>query len=223
MSRHILVWAALVLIGPVYSVAFAQDYAGRIVREINLEGLEQVSASLVRGQIEVQPGEPYSPRASGRDLARLYDMGYFATIRVEATPIQNEVVITYVFEEKQMIRQIQIIGNDRVRQQHIRGALSWREGDSFAAEAFEEEREAILSLYQERGFPAARVDISAEEIGPGELRLTYAIEEGPRARISRIDFVGNETLSDRDLRRLNTTLLRFLSSSMTLHSSSRPT
>ncbi len=196
-------WAAIALIiGPVCSVAIAQEYAGRIVREVNLEGLERVSPSLARGQIEVQPGEPYSPRASARDLSRLHNMGYFSTVRVEAEPVDDEVAVTYIFEEKRMIREIQIIGNDRVRETHIRGALTWREGDSFAEEAFEEEREAILNVYEERGFPAPRVEISAEEIGPGELRLTYAIEEGPRARISRIDFVGNETLSDRYLRRL---------------------
>ncbi len=201
MKNLIIAGAIAVLFCPAYAV-FAQDYAGQTVREIQLEGLQRVSPSIVRAQIEIEEGAPYNPRASARDLRRLHDMGYFATIRVEATPVQNEVIITYVFEEKRMIREVNIAGNDIVPSRHIRGALTWREGDSFAPGVYEQERESILEVYQERGFPNAQVEIIVEEIGPAEVSLTYLIEEGPRARIGRIDFVGNETLSDRDLRGL---------------------
>ena len=199
MRKLIIAWTLAVLLCPAYAV-FAQDYAGQTVREIRLEGLQRVSPSIVRAQIEVEEGAPYTPQASARDLRRLHDMDYFATIRVEATPVQDEVIITYVFEEKRMIREVNIAGNDIVGDRHIRGALTWREGDSFAPGVYERERESILELYQERGFPNARVEIIVEEIGPAEVSLTYMIEEGPRARIGRIDFEGNETLSDGDLR-----------------------
>lgn len=201
MRNLIIAWTLAVLFCPAYAV-FAQDYAGQTVREIRLEGLQRVSPSIVRAQIEVEEDAPYNPQASARDLRRLHDMGYFATVRVEAAPVQNELIITYVFEEKRMIREVNIAGNDIVGDRHIRGALRWREGDSFNPGGYEQERESILELYQERGFPNAQVEIIVEEIGPAEVSLTYLIEEGPRARIGRIDFVGNETLSDSYLRDL---------------------
>ncbi len=180
--------------------ATAQDYAGRVVREVNIEGLQRVSPQLVRGQLEVQPGEPYNPRATARDLRRLHGLGYFATIRVEAEPVQDEVVITYICEERRVIRDIQIIGADQIRPAVVRETLSWSEGQTFNPEEYEEERLNVLGLYEERGLPAATVEIIVEEVGPAEIAVTYVIDEGARARIRSIDFQGNETLSSRDLR-----------------------
>src|SRR5690606_12541557 len=78
----------------------------------------------------------------------------------------------------------------------------WQEGEAFVADAFEEEREAIQDLYESKGFPNATVEVNVEEVGPARVRITYAIDEGKKARIRSIDFVGNETLSDRQLRKI---------------------
>src|SRR5690606_38129115 len=65
-----------------------------------------------------------------------------------------------------------------------------------------EERDAILQLYESKGFPNATVDINVDEVAPARVRVTYAINEGRKARVRSIEFVGNETLSDRQLRKL---------------------
>jgi outer membrane protein insertion porin family len=77
-----------------------------------------------------------------------------------------------------------------------------REGDSFLPNAFAEERESILQLYEEKGFANTTVDMVAENVGDSRVKLTYLIEEGKKARIRSVDFVGNDVLSDRELRKL---------------------
>ena len=203
--------ALLILIvwGVTSLVSGAQDLQGQTVADVKVQGLSRVSEQLVKSQVEVQPGQPYNAQAVARDVRRLYDLGYFSTIEVDAQSGPSGVVVTYICSEKQFIDEIRIIGNDKVKERAIRGELSWREGDAFVPEAYNEERSALLSLYQTKGFPNATVDIRVDEIGPSRVRITYAIDEGKKARISSIDFVGNEELSDRKLKKLMKTKRRW--------------
>ena len=181
--------------------AGAQAPLDKPVKEVRLEGLERISEQLVRSQIEVQPGQTYNPRAVARDIRRLYDQGFFSVIKADAAIEDGGIVLTYVLEEKKAIEGIKIIGNKKVRDRLIRGVISWREGDTFVEDGYSDERDAILRLYQSKGFSNASVDIVVEEVGPSRVRITYVIEEGKKARIRSIKFAGNDTVSNRKLKK----------------------
>lgn len=181
--------------------ALAQDLRALTVQEVRVKGLKRVSEQLVRSKIEVQPGQSYNPAAVARDIRRLHALGHFDRITVDAAPSANTVALTYVFEEKRIIEEIKIIGNKKLRAAKIRGMLSCKQGDSFAADVYDEEREAVLRLYEEKGFANTTVDINVEEVGPSRVRITYVITEGKKARIRRIEFEGNSALTERKLRK----------------------
>jgi outer membrane protein insertion porin family len=190
--------------------AIAQtNYAGQPVARVDLQGLERVSNQVVRSQLELQAGASYTPQAVARDLRRLYALGHFTTITVDVASAPNGVIVSYQFREKRVIDEIKIIGNDKLRDRLLRAAISWREGDSFLADGYNEEREAILAVYQAKGFPNTSVDIIVEQIGPGRVRITYTIVEVKKARISNIRFEGNTVMRKRQLRRLMKTKRKF--------------
>jgi outer membrane protein insertion porin family len=195
-GRGAVVWAALCL------TAIAQDYSGRTIQDIRLEGLERVSDQLVRSQLETVAGQPYDASAVSRDIRRLYDLDFFTNIVVDATPVGDQLIVRYVFEEKRVIEEVRILGSNKIKARTIRGVLSWKEGDSFVPEAYDAEREAILDLYASKGFPTTAVDIIVDEVGASRVRVTYMIEEGRKARVRDIDFIGNEAMSNRRLRKL---------------------
>ncbi len=188
----ILVWGA---------VAGAQGTAAPEVTSVGVSGLERVSEQAVRSQIEVQQGQAYNPNAVARDIRRLYGLGHFETIEANAEQQVGGVALTYVFTEKRIIDDIKILGNRKIRTPKIRGVISWRQGDSFSPDMYDEERAAILKLYEEKGFANTSVDINVEEIGPSRVRITYVIDEGRKARIAEITFTGNDALPDRKLRK----------------------
>jgi outer membrane protein insertion porin family len=208
LNRVISGLASVVLLVLAFGAA-AQDWAGRQVAEVRFQGLERVSEQLVRSQLETQPDKPYNSRAIARDIRRLYEMGHWEHIRVDGSIEGAGLVLTYTFIEKRRIQEIRIIGNDKVRLRQIRGALTWKEGEAFVPEGYDDERNAILKLYQSKGLPNASVDIVVDEAAPGQVRVTYAIDEGRKARIRRIAFDGNQALSDRKLRKVMKTRRAF--------------
>lgn len=184
-----------------FSGAWAQE-SGRVVLDaVEVRGLERVSESLVRSQIEIKPGDTLDYRAVQRDLRRLYPIGYFATIGAELSQAGGKNILTYVFVEERVIDEIRIQGNKKLKARQLRGAISWHEGQAFVREGYGEERDAILNLYRSKGFLNTTVDIIVEPIAPSRVRVTYQIVEGRKARIKSIDFIGNEALSQRKLKR----------------------
>lgn len=190
-------------------VAVTQPVAPPKVAEVRIEGLERVSEQVARARIEVQPGAEINQRAIARDIRRLYELGFFTNIIADVTTGPEGAILTYQVEEKRVIESVNIVGNKKINERRIRGVLSLREGGPFIPEACDEEREAILDYYETKGFANASVDIIADKVGPSRVRVTYAIEEGPKARIRSVRFEGNEALSQRRLRKLMKTKKAF--------------
>jgi len=179
------------------------------VQEIAIKGLERVSEQLVRSKLEVQTGQTYNPAAVARDIRRLYGLGYFDTIKVDAETVGGGIGLAYIFSEKRIIDEVKIIGAKKLKPNKVRGVLSWKEGDSFASDAYDEERKAILKLYEEKGFANSSVDINVEKVGPSRVRVIYTINEGTKARIRSITFEGNDSFNDRRLRKMMKTKQSF--------------
>lgn len=181
--------------------SWGQEQDTRPLSSIDLEGLERVSDSLIRSQLEVQVGQPMNPRAVSRDLRRLYDLKFFSTIKADVTESAAGLQLKYIFEEKQFIQELRIAGNKKIKNREIRSRLGWKEGDAFAPDGYEAERENVLSLYRSKGFLNATVDIVAEELSNSRMRVTYTINEAKKAKVARIEFAGNTVLSDKKLRK----------------------
>lgn len=173
----------------------------RIVKAIEVQGLKSINEQVVRAQLEVQAGQAYNPSVVARDIRRLYSLGHFDAIKVDAAEAADGLTLTYIVQEKRIIDAIKIIGCDKIRASKIRGVLSWKEGDSFAPDAYDEERNAILKLYEEKGYANTSVDINVEEVGPSRVRVTYALTEGKKARIRSLTFEGNQALTARQLKK----------------------
>lgn len=180
---------------------FAQQFDGQNIGEVNISGLERISDTAVRAQIEVQPGQAYNDHAIARDIKRLYGLGYFSKIEADAAAGANGVVVTYRVVEKQFVQEIKIIGNAKQSNRRITGALTMREGEPFFPESLAGERDAIIGLYESKGYANTTVDIATEVVGPSRVRVIYTINEGRKARIHSIEFVGNDAIREKELRK----------------------
>lgn len=204
MIRTLL--ASLALCVPVLLAlpASAQEAAPNVV-SVGFSGLERISEQQVRARVEVQPGQPFNPRAVARDIRRLYDTNYFTNIKADAREESGGIALTYIVEEKRVIGELRIIGNDKIKTRKVLAALSMHERDSFIPEAFPDEIKAILELYESKGYANTTVDVAAEKIGPSRVRVTYSVQEGRKARIKSLRVEGNEVLSDKEIRKIMTT------------------
>jgi outer membrane protein insertion porin family len=185
-------------------VVAAQD-GGALIKEVRVSGNNLVSDQMILSHIETKPGDSLNKGAIRRDIRRIFKLGRFKPILVDVTEAEDGVTVTFIVSEKSVAGEIRILGNTKIKERTIKDAISLRLGESSEPVVLKKDAEAILKLYEEKGFPNAGVYVDVETIGPSKVRVTYNITEGQKARIRRIEIEGNTVYTDREIRkRLNT-------------------
>ncbi len=186
------------------ATAQAEPYEGRPVAAVQVEGLDQVDEGLVRNQLRLETGDPFTNSVAQQDVVRITHLGRFASVRARVTPLQDgSVELTYVVQEQPLLSDVRITGN----QTHGRGALSdtklleavvLRAGDPADAFLIERARQAILREYSRRGYFVADVQVDQAALAEGV--LDFVVREGPRVRLRAVRFEGNDRFPDKQLR-----------------------
>jgi outer membrane protein insertion porin family len=188
----------------------AQVEEGSPVVSVKIEGNQIASTQLIRAQLRVREGQPFLRTDVQRDITRLFSLGYFSDIKVDVSPVAGGVAVTYIVTERKMIREVLILGNDKVKEQDIRQVVSLRRGDTYTPGALEKDIEAIRQLYKTKGYSGITVISSFRETSPTEVEVVYEIFEGPKARVRKIVIEGNQALSDNAIRKVMKLKARFL-------------
>jgi outer membrane protein insertion porin family len=183
------------------------ELAGRPVERFEVTGNTSVASDTIRVYLGVAPGDPYDPAAIQRNFLNLWQTGLFDDIRVEADPgDSNGVVVRVVVRERPRIGSVEFRGNKELQTSKINEALEREKIDLHIGNTIEQTlvkraAEAIRRTYSEGGFEGVVVDTITEEMTePGDRKIVFVINEGIKARVADIDFVGNEKFSDRRLR-----------------------
>ncbi|GAB4342477.1 MAG: outer membrane protein assembly factor BamA [Candidatus Abyssubacteria bacterium] len=192
------------------SASAAQTEEGVPVVSVKVEGNQIASTQLIRAQLRVREGQPFLRTDVQRDITRLFSLGYFSDIKVDVTPVEGGVEVTYIVTERKLIREVLILGNDKIKDQDIRQVVSLRRGDTYVPGSIEKDIEAIGQLYKMKGYAGTIVTASFREISPTEVEVVYEIFEGPKARVREVTIEGNQALSDRAIRKVMKMKARFL-------------
>ncbi|HVQ21408.1 MAG TPA: outer membrane protein assembly factor BamA, partial [Terrimicrobiaceae bacterium] len=175
---------------------------GPIVRDIAVEyvGPPSISKERVLDNLATRLGQPYSERAAEADIRSLYATGGVANVRIFAEPFADGVKVTVLLQGLPVVDEIVIEGAYQIRLRRVRREIGSKVGDTLSEERLEDDRQKILTLYQNKNFSDVTVQYRTEEIpGTNRVRVVFQITEGPRLIVRRITFVGNDSVLRRDL------------------------
>lgn len=193
----LLAWAA---------PAFAQPTppSGPLVRTISIEyvGAETISRERVMANLKTKVGDPYSERAAEEDVRALFATGDVANVRIFAEPADDGVRVVVLLQGRAVVNEILIEGASAVPVDRLRRELTFKVGDRLSEDQVEASRQAMLELYQDRNFGGVEITQRVEvDERSGESRVVFTVNEGTKQVVRRIDFVGNDSVTARDLRR----------------------
>ena len=143
-------------------------------------------------------------------LRRFYLKNGFADVRIvsasaEYEPGQKGFVVTYTIEEGDRYRfgNVEVLSNVRlVDPESIRRSLRVKSGDYYNAEAVEKSVEEASIEIAKRGYPFASVRPRGDRnFETRTINIVFAVEEGARAYIERINIIGNTRTRDYVIRR----------------------
>ncbi|MCG2580367.1 MAG: outer membrane protein assembly factor BamA [Marinobacter sp.] len=196
MRRSLLgVAIGLAIAGIGMSSAHADEFT---VSDIEVEGLQRVSAGTVFSSFPVNIGEPVDEVELAGAIKDLFRTGLFTDI--EASRDGGVLILTV--RERPSITSIEIEGNKNIETDMLMDALSGaglEEGQVFRRATLERLELEILRSYISQGRYNARVKATAEELPRNRVAIKLDINEGDVAAIQHMNIIGNENFSDEEL------------------------
>jgi len=191
-----------------------------LLRLIQLEFPTQGGVSVIESQtylyyVQSRPSRssdgvwvPYDEKALLEDFKRLWNTNFLDNLWIEVrdVPYDNGVVgkhVIFNMEERQRVKIVDYVGSKKIEQSKIEEKLR-EEGvtirlDSFIDPGLIRRVEGIVrGMFSEKGYEFAKVTHTITEVagGPKLVNLSFNLDEGPRVRIRKVDFVGNKAASD---------------------------
>ncbi|WP_339804994.1 outer membrane protein assembly factor BamA [uncultured Marinobacter sp.] len=169
-----------------------------VVSDIEVEGLQRVSAGNVFSAFPLDIGETIDQQALGDAIRTLFRTGLFTDIEVS----RDGGVLVLTVQERPAIASIDIEGNKNIETDMLTQALSGaglEEGQVFRRATLERLELEILRSYVGQGRYNARVTATAEDLPRNRVAIRLDISEGDVAAIRHINIVGNEAFSDDEL------------------------
>jgi outer membrane protein insertion porin family len=205
--RGLLAWLTLRLIAPAAAAdpeTAPVDRPG-IVERVEVRGNQRIPAETLLFYVSTKPGDGYDPLRLRQDFRRLWDTGFIEDLVLSVSDGSRGKVATFVVTERARIQIVDYRGAKSLTTTQVEDRLKEKNAalrlDSFYDLAKARRVEAIIQeMLAEKGHPFARVKHDAKPVGPAGVQVAFVVDEGPRTRVRRIEFVGNEAFSDRALR-----------------------
>jgi outer membrane protein insertion porin family len=147
------------------------------------------------------------------DFRRLWNTNFLDNLWIEVTDYNFPngaigKIVTYHMEERQRVKVVDYIGSKKVEVSKIDEKLKEANAqirlDTFIDPALVRKVEGIVrDMLREKGFQYADVTHEIAEVqgGPKLVHLTFKMDEGPKVKIRKVEFVGNKAMSDAALKK----------------------
>ncbi len=180
----------------------------RIVEEVDIQGNRRLRDEDLLYYIRTRPGDVLDPKQLERDLKELLSLNFFDKIATRVLiedGIRGGVRVIFEVKELPIIRDLRFEGTKAISESDILKTFrEKRVGVSkeaiFDPVKVNAAKRVIREMLAARGYPNATVTEIVDEVSATSVALTFKINQGRKARIVEIDFVGNEVFKDGELR-----------------------
>ena len=175
--------------------------AQTIVRSIQVSGNRRVEPETVRSYLDFTVGDRYDPSRVNASLRSLFSTGLFSDVQITR---QGTVVIVAVVENP-VINQVAIEGNSEIETKTLKGEVRLKSRSVYTRSRALSDAQRILDVYQRQGRYAATVEPKIIELDQNRVNLVFEVNEGNATKIKSINFIGNKSFTDSQLRDIITT------------------
>ena len=197
MRRRAAAWVVLVTVAigvaaaPRRAAGTPPDLAGRPVGALEFACSAPIDREGLRALLPFTLGSAWQPEWAEQARALILQTALFSSVRVEAALREADVVVTVHLERTPVVNAVDIRGNRTFRTARLQRAARMREGtvlrDGQAADA----ATRLQRYYVERGFEAVQVTPVVQPALPGDVDVTFQIDEGPATIVDRVDITGD--------------------------------
>jgi outer membrane protein insertion porin family len=186
--------------------ASAKATEAPVLDELRFAGLRRIAPAAVAAQIRLHAGDRFDLAKLDGDIRSLARLGWFESIRVEATPSTaslaqfpgnfNHLTLIFHLRELPFLSKVEYEGSRLLSQKQIEKMLQDKKlapplGKPADPAALHRIALAIRAGLNELGHPEANVRIAHAEVGNATVAVRFEIDDGPLLRVRRVSFDGH--------------------------------
>lgn len=171
------------------------------VDSVVVRGTDRYSEESVRRIARLRVGQLVNGPDVQEAIQRLFATGEFSDVRIEVTPAEPAIFYIEVVE-RPVIGAYRFRGLENVDAATVRDSVGLIAGAAIDPSKIARTRVLVRSMLADAGFPQAEVDTALvrDPGGLDQYDLVFEVDEGPRLALARVEFAGNQALTDEQLR-----------------------
>jgi outer membrane protein insertion porin family len=180
---------------PVARAQFGPTGESRIVKEINIDGNQDVREARIRSYLQTRVDRIFDPEVLQADVRRLTSSGLFHDVRTFTTDVEGGIAITYQVFERPTIKYVRFVGNQSFSDEFLAKKCELKVGDALNIYSIDAAAAKVQDFYVNKGFRRCRVAVLEGNM-PEHRGVVFSVHEAPKERIWDVEFIGNEVVSD---------------------------
>jgi len=169
------------------------------VAEIRVVGNKTIPTAKILNELQTRVGRPYDPALVQRDMRKLASKGWFVDVQPSYEQAPGGRIVVFKVTERPIVRYVEYLGNVGLRTKKIDKETGLKVGGPIDPYAVQEAKRKIIDLYHRNGYNNAQVNILEGE-KQTDTGIVFVINEGEMQKIWKVEFVGNEFISERRLK-----------------------
>lgn len=171
-----------------------------VVTDIIIRGNRYLTTQQLSSSLSTRPGRYFDPDKLQQDVDKIWRLPEVS--RVNGPYISRSeqgVVITFDIVERDLIRELEFLGNRGISDRALKKATDLEVGNPLDVNEIRMAKARIEDVYKKKGYPRTEVEI-LEGNESGDAKVSFLIYEDVKQRIWKAEFEGNEIASDARLR-----------------------
>lgn len=181
---------------------FAEE---KTISKISIEGADRMTQDAFLALTSLRPGQTYDEGYIQKEFKRIWDSGIFEDLSVDENETPEGVEVLFKIKEKPLVSSVEYKGSKKLTSTSIIDKLKENKADVKTGtvlnfDTVRKAESALRFMAAEKGFPDATVTSEIQNLGKSQVAVIFHIEEGPKARIKKVNFMGVKAFSERKLR-----------------------
>ncbi len=192
--------ALLVLLFIICFVPIVNGQSDYKVVEIAVEGNNVASRSLILGVSAIDLGSPLSPTSTTETIRRLYALGIFSNITIEAEIVTGGLKVYIVVKELPKLAGIEFKGNKKIDSDELKDKIGLGVGGYISPYLMNKKKNEILDIYGNKGYFQAEVESELEYSNDSTSAiLRFTIKERSKVKVEKVILTGVKRVNPQDI------------------------
>lgn len=200
--RLVLFTFLIAMLAATGSLVWAQN---EVITGVSVTGNRRIPRDTILAHVFTKPGDVYDPAALERDFNSVWNTGYFEDVKILRQQTPKGWDIIFQVKEKPTIREINYTGVNAVSTSDVLDRFKQDKVGLTVESQYDPTRlkraeVSIKNLLSEHGRQFATIRTEVRQIPPAAVGITFVVKEGPKVKVGKIRFVGNQHIKNRILR-----------------------